>query len=453
MTPAMNDNDTPFLPLGPYVDVPGDLQAPLDGDIRADVAIAGGGFTGLSTALALKQVGIDAVILEREFCGYGASGRNAGHLTPTICKDMPTAIMLFGKERAGRLASFADHCVETAEQLIAGHGIDCDYHPGGNIMSVVHPAQEPRLRRATAAAREIGARVRFIEPGEMRERGIPKAFLCGALEEAGGTLHTGKLVLSLRKAALEAGIRIFEQTRVQRVKRDAPIRLITDRGDVLADRVVMASNAWTPEIGEPGHRLFPFNVTLFETEALTDDQINAIGGWPGREGIYTAHESLVSYRLTAQRTLIGGSRHVRYFFGGKPGAHGGVDDASMMANLNEFRDRFPALDDLGFAHAWSGWIGMTMNFLPIIGESPRQPGLYYGVAYNGHGVAQALKVGELLAARIAGRGDSWYEVISRKPAYLPPEPFRWLGVRSLLGLVNTIDAYRNRQIVKRGIRR
>ena len=125
----------------------------------------------------------------------------------------------------------------------------------------------------------------------------------------------------------------------------------------------------------------------------------------------------------------------------------------MMANLNEFRERFPALDDLRFAHAWSGWIGMTMNFMPIVGESPRQPGLYYGVAYNGHGVAQAIKVGELLAGRIQGHDDPWYDVISRKPAYLPPEPFRWLGVRSLLGLVNIIDAHRNRQIVKQGIGR
>ena len=445
------DDETPFLPVSPYVEVPADLQAPLDGDIRSDVAIVGGGFTGLSTALALKKAGVDAVVLEREFCGYGASGRNAGHLTPTICKDMPTAIMLFGKERAGKLVSFADHCVETAENLIADLGIDCDYHASGNIMSVVHPAQEARLRKATEAARGIGARVRFVEPGEMRERGIPKAFLCGALEEAGGTLHTGKLVTGLRRTALDAGVRIYEKTRVRRVSRDTPARVETDCGAVTADRVVMASNAWTPEIGEPGHRLFPFNVTLFETEPLTDAQIDAIGGWPGREGIYTAHESLVSYRLTAQRTVLGGSRHVRYFFGGKPGDRAGVESASMMANLSEFRDRFPMLNELKFAHSWSGWIGMTMNFMPIVGESPRQPGLYYGVAYNGHGVAQAIKVGELLAGRIQGREDPWYDVISRKPAYLPPEPFRWLGVRSLLGLVNIIDAHRNRQIVKQGI--
>jgi glycine/D-amino acid oxidase-like deaminating enzyme len=120
--------------------------------------------------LALKQSGIDAMILERNFRGYGASARNAGHLTSTICEDMPTAIMLFGRERAGSLASFADHCVENAEPMIARYGIDCDYLASGNIMSVVDPAQEKRLRRATESARAVGARVHFVETGNWRAR-------------------------------------------------------------------------------------------------------------------------------------------------------------------------------------------------------------------------------------------------------------------------------------------
>jgi gamma-glutamylputrescine oxidase len=393
------------------------------------------------------------VILEREFCGFGASGHNAGHLTPTICKDMPTAIMLFGKERAGKLARFADHCVETAEQLMVEYGIDCDYHANGNIMSVVHPAQEKRLRKATEAARAVGAKMRFVEPAEMRERQLPKAFLCGALEEVGGTLHTGKLVLGLRKTALAAGIRIHEQTKVEGVSGDAHPRVTTSKGTVTADRVVMASNAWTPEIGPPGNRVYALLVTLFETDPLSDEQLAAIGGWPGREGIYTAHESLLSFRLTAQRTIIGGSKHVRYHYGGKPGSRGGQKDSSMMANLMDFRARFPELADLRFAHSWSGWIGMTMNFMPIVGQSPNQPGLYYGVGYNGHGVSQSLTVGGLLAEKIQGRSNRWFDIISSKPAYLPPEPFRWLGVRSLIGVLNSIDARRDREILRGGIGR
>ena len=124
---SLDDRSTRFLDISPYVSLPTDLQAPLQGDIRADVVIVGGGFTGLSTALALHKAGVSAVVLERSFCGYGASGRNAGHLTPTICKDLPTANLLFGAETAAKLVRFADYCVESAEHLFAEYGIDCDY--------------------------------------------------------------------------------------------------------------------------------------------------------------------------------------------------------------------------------------------------------------------------------------------------------------------------------------
>jgi len=188
------DNNIPFLDISPYVSTPADLLGLLNGDIRTDVAIVGGGFSGLSTALALKKAGVSSVIIEREFCGYGASGRNAGHLTPTVCKGLPTAVMLFGEEKAAELVRFADHCVETTENMISEYGIDCDYNQSGNIMAVVHPKQEARLRKAVATAKTLGAKIHYVEGSEMRERGIPQAFLSGAMEELGGTLHPGDYV-------------------------------------------------------------------------------------------------------------------------------------------------------------------------------------------------------------------------------------------------------------------
>ena len=130
-----------------------DRQPPLVGDARTDVAIVGGGLTGLSTALALRRAGVDAVVLEREFCGFGASGRNAGHLTPTIGKDLPTLLMMYGEERTKAIVRFADHCVHRTEALLAEWGIDCDYAPTGNVMAVVHPKQEKRLRRIATRRR------------------------------------------------------------------------------------------------------------------------------------------------------------------------------------------------------------------------------------------------------------------------------------------------------------
>lgn len=443
-----DDTATRFLDISPYVSLPADLQPPLTGDSHADVAIIGGGYTGLSTALALHEAGIAAVVLERDFCGYGASGRNAGHLTPTICKDLPTAMMLFGRETAAKLARYADFCVQNTEDMMRAYGIDCDYNRSGNIMAVTHPAQEKRLRKATEAALALGAKMHFVERDEMRERGVPGAFLCGAMEEAGGTLHTGKFVLGLRKAALERGIRIYEQTAVQRIEGRGPIRIVTAGGTVNAGRLVMASNAYTGEIGRPGERISPLYITLFETAPLSDAQLDAIGGWKGREGIYTAHESMESYRLTAQRTIIGGSKDVQYFYDCAPHNHGGESDARKMSVIRAFRARFPALKELPVAHAWAGWCGFTLNFMPVVGRAPGNPACFHAVGYNGHGVAQAATMGGMMADLMLGKANPWLDLVCRKPAFMLPKPLRYPAIKTMLAVVNGIDRRIDRKTAK-----
>lgn len=439
------DLQRPFLSVSPYLGAPEDIQAQLDEDISADVVIVGGGLTGLSTALALKKAGLDPVVIEREYCGFGASGRNAGHLTPTIGKDLPTLLMLFGEKRSASLVRFADHCVESTEQLITEHGIDCDYHRSGNIMAAVHPKQEGRLRKATAVAKKLGADVRFIEPGEMRERGLPPAFVSGALEAAGGTLHPGKLVNGLRRAVLAAGIRVFERTAAFEVKDGARVLVQTEKGTIRADHAVMASNAYTADIGKPGSKIYALYVTLCESEALNDDQIRSIGGWPGREGIYTAHESLESYRLTGQRTILGGSKGVRYIFGGKASHGDGPNARTQSMVATAFRDRFPQLGALRIAHFWGGWIAMTMNFLPAVGRS-RGSNVFHAVGYNGHGVAQATAIGPILRDLILRQRNPWTEAIVRFTPPLPPEPMGWVFAKGILRLAEGYDHFIDRKI-------
>lgn len=444
----MSDAAARFLEISPYVSAPADMQPSLQKDIHADVVIVGGGYTGLTTALALHERGVSSVILERDFCGFGASGRNAGHLTPTICKDLPTAVMLFGRETAANLARYADFCVESAEQLMKTYDIDCDYNQSGNIMSVVHPKQEKRLRKATEAAVELGVKMHFVEPGEMRERGMPKAFLCGSMEEAGGTLHTGKFVMGLRKAALDRGIGIYEQTSVEQIDAKQPIRVMTKGGTVTADKMVMACNAYAAELKGPGSGLAPLYITLFETAPLSQAQREAIGGWAGREGIYTAHESMESYRLTAQGTIIGGSKDVQYFYDCAPHNHGGEADARKMSVIRAFRERFPELKELPISHAWAGWCGFTLDFLPLVGRAPDNPNCFHAVGYNGHGVAQSTTMGGLMADMMLGKKNAWHELVFRKPGFMPPKPLRYLGIKSLLGVVNGIDRRLDRKIAR-----
>lgn len=167
----MSDRRLPFEEVSPWVTPPTEPRPPLGESLRTDVVVIGAGYTGLSTALALRAQGADVAVLEQSFAGSGASGRNAGHLTPTIGKDMPTLLRLFGQERAARLVRFADAAVEHTEEVMRKHGIDCEYDASGNVLAAVHPKHERRLRRASEAASRAGARVRFLSEPQMREIG------------------------------------------------------------------------------------------------------------------------------------------------------------------------------------------------------------------------------------------------------------------------------------------
>jgi glycine/D-amino acid oxidase-like deaminating enzyme len=438
-----NGIGTEYLEVSPWLDRPSDLRGPLQTEIRADVAIIGAGYTGLTAALALKAAGGEVVVLEGDFAGCGASGRNAGHLTPTIGKDLPTLLMLFGKARAAQLVRFADAAVHAVEDVIEQYRIDCDYVRSGNILAAVHPKQEARLRNAAAVAAQLGAHVRFLSKQEMRARGVPRAFISGALEESGGTLDPGKYVMGLRRAVLDAGITLYEQTRVQEIIDGPKIRVRSGQGSVTADKLVLATNAYTPALGRFYYTVYPLHVTLFETESLNAAQLATLG-WKGREGIYTAHESLENYRLSARGTIMGGSKRVRYPYGGS--LAGGHDPSTPGMLERTFRDRFPELGDLHIKHFWGGWIGMTMHFLPTLGITGRDRNIYYALGYNGHGVAAATAMGPMVADLILGNTNEAIGSLRKFVPPLPPEPLRWLLVRGLMSVLNSVDDRIDRQV-------
>jgi gamma-glutamylputrescine oxidase len=436
-----------FLELSPWVEWPQDVAPTLTQDLQTDVVIVGAGYTGLSTALSLGSEGVNVVVLERDFAGAGASGANAGHLTPTIGKDLPTLIRLFGRRRASALLRFADQAVAYTEGLIQKCGVDCDYLPSGNVMAAVHPKHASRLRWAAELGAEFGVGVRFLAEGEMRDRGLPGAFCCGVLEEKGGTLAPGRYVTGLRRAALEAGVTLHERTPVRAIEDGAKVRVRTDGGTVTADNAVIATNAYTPTVGRKTRAVVPLRVSLFETEPLGDERLAALG-WAGKEGIYTTHEVLESYRLTAKGTLIGGSKTVRYAYGSKFAP--GHDPKAFRTIERAFRDRFPQLTDVRVAHFWGGWIAMPLDFLPSIGVTGRSRNVHFGLGYAGHGVAQATLMGRMLAEQIQGREHPSAAALKRHVWAWPVEPFRWMVFQAVNGVLNALDARTDRQIRKLG---
>ncbi|MDP7703092.1 FAD-binding oxidoreductase [Mycobacterium sp. TY815] len=409
----------------------------LQNDVHCEVVVVGAGYTGLSAAIALADAGVDAVVLEAEYAGFGASGRNAGHLTPTIGKDLPSVLKMYGPRTGGALARLADEAVEHTEDTIKRHGIDCDYVPNGNLIAGIHPGHEKRLRAAVAAAGELGASVRMVERDELDARGIPAFVNCAALEERGGVLDPGRYVRGLRKAALRAGARIYEGTPALTIDEHVRgVRISTPRASVSAATVVLATNAHTPQMGLRYGHVTPVNDCLFVTEPLTEEQRDRIG-WNGSEGIYTAHEALENYRITADGRISGGSRYVGYRYGGRFSPD---DQPRTFAKIERnFRARFPELADLPMAGFWSGHIAMNLNFLPFIGRVGRHERIVAALGYCGHGVALAGLLGTVAAGIAIGSAQAPAVLTQRRRIPMPPDPLRWLGVKGLAAALEALD--------------
>lgn len=426
-----------FLEVSPWIGDPDDPQAPLLGDARADVVIVGGGYTGLSTAIELRRRGVEVALVEAGYCGQGASGRNAGHLTPTIGKDFPSLVKSVGPDRAVEYARFADRTVRHTEALIDSLGIDCEYEATGNVVAGLHQSHRAPLERGAELAGKLGVDMSFLDEAEVRTRKLPAMVRFGVLEKCGGHLHPGKYVMGLRAAALRLGVRIYERSPVTAIDDNrSPVIVRTEFGSVSAEKLVLATNAYTPSsLGRLKSRLFPLRVTLFRTNILDNADWSRIG-WTGREGVYTAHESLENYRPQADGRISGGSKFVQYGFGSRLASGHLPDVFAKWETL--FARRFPDLPNVRIENFWGGWIAMTLDFLPLH-QSNRRGTVFSALGYNGHGIAQASYAGTMLADRILGLANPDVELFQRRILPLPPEPLRWLAIKALTASLDRID--------------
>lgn len=435
----------PYRTLSGWVEKPEDIQAPLDGRARVDVVIAGAGFSGLCAALELARQGLKVAVLEREFAGFGASSRNAGYLSGAQGLHYERFAKSIGRGALRQIVHYYEEGVRYAESRLQEYGIDCDYVQSGLIRAGVHPSQEAKARAEMQMGIEYGCPADWLDPAEMRARGIPPAFLFGVYVSRGGTLNPGKYVQGLRRAALRAGVTIYENTPLLSYTEGPVIQVQTPRGNVSAPVLLLATNAYMPQLGLLANKTVPLRVSAIETVPLSAEQLAALGWWR-REGITTVHWIMESHRLTARNTLVLTTKRLHYPYGSQTPHQ--PDGDQYHALRMALRDRFPSLKDIPLRACWSGYISYANDGLPVAGVTGVHQNIYYSAGCSGHGVGTQGLIGHMLAERIGGSTEDPLLTMLMQHATpsLLPEPLRWCTVNGSFRAASHMDERLNRQV-------
>lgn len=401
----------------------------LVGESRADVAIIGGGFVGLWTALTIKQYEPDCrvVLLEQDICGGGASGRNGGFVMSWWPK-IGTIRSFCSVEEALFLGRSAEAAISELGEFCNQHGIDAHFAQKGWLWTATTPAHVDSWNVTLQACEKLGVRpFERLSPEEVRRRTGSPVHLGGVFEASNATVQPYALVQGMRRVALEAGVVIHEQSAVERIEPSTPAKLISRAGALTADRVVLATNAWSAVFPELLRLITPVNSSIVVTRPL-GDQFDEIG-WTGGESI-TDSQLLVDYYRT--------TRDGRIAFGKGTGAIAyrseinGVfsEDADSVALTSaDLFSTYPDLDRNVVASSWSGPVDRTYDSLPVFSRLGGQPNLFYGIGWSGNGVGPSRLGGRILASLALGRDDEWSRcsLVGRTCKSFPPEPFRYLG--------------------------
>jgi len=411
---------------------PYEANPALEEDIRADVAIIGAGFTGLSTAYYLRRAdpSLRVVVLESDVVGYGASGRNAGFVMTLLGLTLTVTRWRFGKEKARRVHEFMVRAVRHIGEL-AEQGLDFDYERNGLLTVATNPDQVNRLRAEIRLAHELGFEgVRWLEAGELREEVSSPLYLGARAEEECALVNPAKLARGLKNLAEGAGAEVYEQTPVEAVHLRPRLRLETPRGSVAAEKVVFATNAFSGRFPQLRSKAFPIFTYIVMTEPLTQQQLSTIG-WGSRQGIEDARNLIHYYRLTADNRLLMGGRDAIYYYGGRLG----VDQhrPTFERLEHDIVETFPGLAGVGIAHRWGGPVSVPLDFFPAMGYLGGDRRVIYSLGCVGHGVALSNMAGQIIRDLVREEKTELTDLffVNRRVIPLPPEPIRFLLAQSI----------------------
>lgn len=398
--------------------------------IDADLAIIGGGFTGVSTAYYVSRRFPERriVLLEAAVLANGASGRNGGMMLNWVngFEDAPPEV-------AARIYQVTRSGIEAVCRVIEEHQLPVDYRRDGVVSIYTSPERAEAAHAEVEAQNAVGIPTRFLHASELRKLlCIERA--CGAVLDPGaGQINGVQLVRSLAAVAEAQGVQIYEGTPVVRVEEGRRIILTTLEGSVRADAIVLATNAYTGALGYFRDALFPLHSHVFATSAFSAEMRERLG-WYNLAG-FSDDLNRISYgSMTREGHLVfggGGNHAYSYLFNNRMSFPGGAAaaqraHAKMERTLHSY---FPSSFPLPIAYRWVGTLGVTFDRRPLIGVRGAYRNVYYALGYSGHGVTLANLAGEIVCDLYSGDDSRWRELpfVQRDYPRIPPEPFRWLG--------------------------
>ncbi len=364
---------------------------PLEGDRRADVAVVGAGYTGLSAALHLAERGAEVVVMDAAEPGWGASGRNGGQVIPGLKDDPGELERKFGPETGRRMWQISGGAADFVFELIARHKISCQAQQSGWISAAPNASAVGVLRARVDQWRRRGAPVELLDRQRVAELTGTTCYVGGLLDRRAGALQPLAYVRGLARAARQAGVAIHGRSAVTKVESHAGAwRVTTAAGTVTAGKVILATNAYTDDLW-PGLRrtVVPVQSYQVATRPLPEGIRRLV--LPGGHPVSDIRRILFYFRLDPDGRLLMGGR----------GPLNDAGDPALFSRLEAVAARFfPQLGAPQWEHRWSGRVALTADHLPHLHEPG--PGLLIGLGYNGRGVAMATRMGKLLADRALG---------------------------------------------------
>jgi len=407
------------------------LNPPLTQNLIADVAIIGGGFTGLSSAYYIRNISPHkrVVVLEAKGCGNGASGRN-GAMVLTMTEDRYMHLSA-DPQVDRRIYDLTAQNIRQLLKLSAATGIDCELETNGALQVLNTAAEVSAAQAYVQTARSLGIPVEFWSKQQVSAAIGTDRYQGAFFDPNGGHIHPMKLVQVWKAAAESAGAEVYENTAVADIE-EGPEHLVHTRDGftLKAKSLVLATNAFTSRLGYFRNSIVPVHEYVAITSPLSEQQLAEIG-WQMRVPFNDSRTEVIYLGLTRDNRIHIGGGSPSYFF------NNGLGDPSdaqpHYAQLGrELVRLYPKLNDVKFEAAWGGVVDWSLDGSPSVGCTGSHNNIFYGLGYSGHGVNLSSVFGRIIADLEAGREEPWrlYPFLNGSLDYIPNEPFRWLGTQS-----------------------